>query len=234
VPARRATETKGGGPAVLPGPLDGLDLRGCLVGLDAPARRPGSAERVVTGGDCLLAPEGDRRKARAEVEAWFATNAFALGAPPRPCFDAFDESRGRLVRRRVFACTDRATFATLRDRPGLAAVVAVETVRGAPGRGEARAGIRRHPSGATLPPEALAAAIRNRWRAEDGPRRVPDVVFREDASRVRERDAAREPAPLRKIAPNLARADTTLGASLKGERGYAGRDDASTAAPIAG
>jgi hypothetical protein len=99
--AQRATETKGGELAVLPDLLDGLDLAGCLVSLDALACQPGIAERVVgRGGDYLLALKGNRRKAHAEVKAWFATNAFALGAPLRPCFDAFDDGHGRLVRRR--------------------------------------------------------------------------------------------------------------------------------------
>jgi predicted transposase YbfD/YdcC len=233
--AQRATETKGGELAVLPDLLDGLDLAGCLVSLDALACQPAIAERVVgRGGDYLLALKGNRKKAHAEVKAWFAANAFALDAPLRPCFDAFDDGHGRLVRRRVFACADLAPFATLKDWPGLATVVAVETIRGIPGRGEVKAEIRHYLSSARLPPEALAAAIRNHWRVENGLHWVLDVTFREDASRVRERNAARNLALLRKIALNLARADATLKASLKGKRKYAGWDDAFMAALIAG
>jgi hypothetical protein len=160
--AQRATEGKGGELAVLPDLLDGLDLRGCLVSLDALACQPGIAERIVAqGGDYLLALKGNRKKAHAEVKAWFDANAFALGAPLRPCFDAFDESHGRLVRRRVFACPDVGVFATLADWPGLKAVLAVETIRGTPGRGKVTAEIRHYLSSAALPPAALAAAIRN-------------------------------------------------------------------------
>src|SRR3954471_22799897 len=60
--AQRATETKGGELAVLPDLLDGLDLAGCLVSLDALACQPGIAERVVgRGGDYLLALKGNGR-----------------------------------------------------------------------------------------------------------------------------------------------------------------------------
>jgi predicted transposase YbfD/YdcC len=233
--AQRATEGKGGELAVLPDLLDGLDLRGCLVSLDALACQPGIAERIVAqGGDYLLALKGNRKKAHAEVKAWFDANAFALGAPLRPCFDAFDESHGRLVRRRVFACPDVGVFATLADWPGLKAVLAVETIRGTPGRGKVTAEIRHYLSSAALPPAALAAAIRNHWRVENGLHWVLDVTFREDASRVRERNAARNLALLRKIALNLARADRSLKASLKGKRKYAGWDDAFMATLIAG
>src|ERR687883_51148 len=233
--AQRAAEGKGGEPAVIPDLLDGLDLRGCLVSLDALACQPGIAERIVAqGGDYLLALKGNRRKAHAEVEAWFAANAFALGASLRPCFDAFEDGHGRLVRRRVFACPDVGVLTTLKDWPGLRAVLAVETIRGIPGRGKVTAEVRQHLSSAELPPAALAAAIRNHWRIGNGLHWILDVTFREDASRVRERNAARNLGLLRKIALNLARADTTLKASLKGKRKHAGWDDAFMAILIAG
>jgi predicted transposase YbfD/YdcC len=233
--AQRAAESKGGELAAIPDLLDGLDLRGCLVGLDALACQPAIAERITDrGGDYLLALKGNRKKAHAEVKAWFAANAFALGAPLRPVLDAFDESHGRLVRRRVFACPDVGVVATLKDWPGLKAVLAVETIRGIPGRGKVTAEIRHYLSSAALPPEALAVAVRNHWRVENGLHWVLDVVFREAASRVRERNAARNLALLRKVALNLARADGSLKASLRGKRKYAGWDDAFMATLIAG
>ena len=233
--AQRATETKGGELGVLPELLDGLDLRGCLVSLDALACQPGIAERIVgRSGEYLIALKGNRKKVYAEVRDWFAANAFALGAPLRPCFDAFDESHGRLVRRRVFACTDLSAFGTLAAWPRLATVVAVETIRGIPGRGRVTAEVRHYLSSAKLPPEALAAAVRDHWRVENGLHWVLDVAFREDASRVRERNAARNLALLRKIALNLARADTSLKASLKGKRKYASWDNGFMAILIAG
>src|SRR3954452_11517586 len=147
--AQRAAETEGGELAVIPELLDGLDLRGCLVSLDALACQPAIAERVVgRGGDYLLALKGNRKKAHAEVKAWFAANALALGASLRPCFDAFNDGHGRLVRRRVFACADLAPFAALADWPGLDTVVAVETIRSIPGRGKVKAEIRPYLSSA--------------------------------------------------------------------------------------
>jgi len=233
--AQRAAEEKKGELTVLPELLDGLDLRRCLVSLDALACRPEIAQRIMgRGGDYLLALKGNRKKAHAEVKDWFAVNAFALGGSLRPFFDAFDGSHGRLVRRRVFACPDVGAFATLKDWPGLAMVLAVETIRGVNGTGKVTAEIRHYLSSAKLPPEMLAAAIRNHWRVENGLHWVLDVTFGEDASRVRERNAARNLALLRRIALNLARADSTLKASLKGKRKYAGWDDSFMATLMAG
>jgi predicted transposase YbfD/YdcC len=233
--AQRATESKGGELAILPDLLDCLDLEGCLVSLDALACRPAIAERIVgRGGDYLMTLKANRRKAHAEVRDWFATNAFALGAPLRPGFDAFDEGHGRLVRRRAFACPDVGVFGTLAGWPGLNSVLAVETIRGVNGTGKVTAEIRHFVSSAKLPSEVLAAAIRRHWAIENELHWVLDVGFGEDASRVRDRDAARNLALLRKIALNLVRADTSLKASLKAKRKYAGWDDTFMAALIAG
>jgi predicted transposase YbfD/YdcC len=223
--AQRATETKGGELAVLPDLLDGLDLEGCLVSLDALACQPAIAERVVArGGDYMLALKGNRKKAHAEVKAWFAANAFALGASLRPCFDAFDDGHGRLVRRRVFACADLTPFATLADWPGLATVVAVETIRGIPGRGKVTAEIRHYLSSAALPPEVLAAAIRNHWRIENGLHWVLDVVFREDRSRIRAANAGANLAMIRRVAVSLLRRAPGKGSGVT-KRLKAGWDD---------
>jgi hypothetical protein len=98
------------------------------VSLDALACRPEVAERIAgRGGDYLLTLKGNRKRAHAEVRDWFAANAFALGGPLRPCFDAFDDGHGRLVRRRVFACPDVGVFASLEDWPSLRACLKISS-----------------------------------------------------------------------------------------------------------
>src|SRR3954465_4900267 len=94
--AQRATDAKRGELSVLPSLLDGLELRGCLVSLDALACRPEVAAQIADrGGDYLLALKGNQNKAHAEVKRWFEPNAFALGGPLQPCCDAFEDGHGR-------------------------------------------------------------------------------------------------------------------------------------------
>ena len=220
---------------VLPDLLDGLDLRGCLVSLDALACQPEIAAQIADrGGDYLLALKGNQNKAHAEVKRWFEANAFALGGSLRPCFDAFDDGHGRLVRRRVFACTELEPLAAVQRWRGLTAVLAIENIRGINGSGKVTAEIRYYLSSSKLPPTQLATAIRSHWAIENGLHWVLDVGFNEDASRVRERNAARNLALLRKIALNFARANTTLKASLKGKRKSAAWDNDFMATLIAG
>jgi predicted transposase YbfD/YdcC len=233
--AQRATEEKRGELTVLPDLLDGLDLHGCLVSLDALACQPEVAEQITArGGDYLLALKANQKKAHEEAKCWFEANAFGRGARLRPCFDAFDDGHGRLVRRRVFACTELEPFAAAQRWPGLAMVLAIENIRGINGSGKVAAKIRYYLSSSKLPPDQLAAAIRSHWAIENGLHWVLDVGFNEDASRVRERRAARNLALLRRVALNLARADTTLKASLKGKRKSAAWDNDFMATLIAG
>src|SRR4051812_4581048 len=232
--AQRATDAKRGELSVLPDLLDGLDLRGCLVSLDALACRSEIAGQITDrGGDYLLALKGNQTKAHAEVRRWFEANAFSLGGSLRPCCDAFEDGHGRLVRRRVFACTELEPLAAARRWPGLTAVLAIENVRGINGSGKVTAQIRYYLSSSKLPPTQLTA-IRSHWAIKNSLHWVLDVGFNEDTSRVRERTAARNLALLRKIALNFARANTTLKASLKSKRKSAAWDNDFMATLIAG
>ncbi|HZH25862.1 MAG TPA: ISAs1 family transposase, partial [Azospirillaceae bacterium] len=94
--AQRAAEEKKGELTVLPELLDGLDLRGCLVSLDALACRPEIAQQIVgRGGDYLITLKGNQKKVHAEVRNWFAANAFALGAPLCPLYGALPVKKDR-------------------------------------------------------------------------------------------------------------------------------------------
>jgi DDE family transposase len=114
--AQRAVDDKGGEVAVLPALLDGLHPDGCLISLDALSCRREVAQHIrARGADYLVTLKANQGGAYDEVQAWFAEHAFDRGADLRPCFDAFDDTHGRLVRRRVFVCPDASCFATLRD-----------------------------------------------------------------------------------------------------------------------
>jgi hypothetical protein len=52
-------------------------------------------------------------KAFLVVQECCDQHCFARGAAGRPVFDAFDDSHGRLVRRRVFVCPEAASLEAL-------------------------------------------------------------------------------------------------------------------------
>ena len=135
-----------------------------------------------------------------------------------PTGPAFEESHGRLVRRRVFLDPAARGLGALGGWPDLRAVLAVETIRGVTGTGKVEAEIRYFLTSCGDDPAVLVQAIRRHWSVENALHWVLDVTFREDDSRVRDRTAARNLALLRKIALNLVAADRGSRASLRGRR----------------
>ena len=81
------------------------------------------------GADYLLVLKANHGHAFGAVREHFERTYFGLGSGGRPVFDAFDESHGRLVRRRVFLDPAAKDLEPLRGWPKLSAVLAVETIR---------------------------------------------------------------------------------------------------------
>jgi predicted transposase YbfD/YdcC len=223
---QRATAEQAGELSALPAVLDGLNLKGCLLSLDALGCQRTTAEEIVgRGGEYLLTLKANQGTIYQEVQSWFAAHAFARGATLRPRLDEFDDGHGRLVRRRVFVCRNVKQFKTLAGWPAIHTVLATETIRSVNGTGQTTAEIRHYLSSSQAPPKLLALAIRKHWAIENGLHWVLDVGFGEDQSRVRERAAARNLALLRRIALNIARADISSKGSLKAKRKRAAWDD---------
>src|SRR5918998_2195164 len=223
---QREVDGKSNEIAAIPELLDVLRLDGCIVTLDAMGCQKGIAERIrAKGADYLLVLKANHGRAFEAVREHFERTCFGRGSGGRPVFDAFDESHGRLVRRRVFASSAVRELEPLRDWPDLRAVPAVETIRGVNGTGKAEAEIRYFLTSCGDDPAVLVRAIRRHWRVENALHGVLDLTFREDGSRVRDRTAARNLALLRKIALNLVARDRSSQTSLRGRRKKAAWDD---------
>ncbi len=212
----------------LPDLLDGLDLEGCLITLDAGFCHKAIAKKIrAKDADYLVCLKGNQKTLHAEIKAWFEANCFARGAPHYlPQHDYFDDSHGRTVRRRVFVTTDLTPFAKLQAWPDVQAVVAVENIYSCnTGSRKVTAEIRHFLTSAKLDPERLGLAIRRHWAIENSLNWVMDVIFDEDRCRVREGHAAENLAALRRLALNIARAETDTKISMRRKRKRAAWDD---------
>lgn len=226
--AQTAISAKAQERQVASGLLDGLDIEDCLVTLDAGFCYKDIIKTIrAKKADYLVCLKGNQPTLHAEIEDWFEANCFARGAPHyRPQHDYFDDSHGRLVRRRVFVTTDLTPFSKLKAWPDVQAVIAVENIGSrAKGDGKVTAEIRHFITSAKLEPERLGMAIRRHWTIENGLNWVMDVVFDEDRCRVRETRAAENLASLRRIALNLARAETDTNISMRRKRKRAAWDN---------
>jgi predicted transposase YbfD/YdcC len=224
---QRSVENKSNEVTVVPELLDQLTLENSIVTLDAMGCQTAIAEKILArGGDYLLTLKGNHPLAHTAVVEHFDQHCFRRDAPCRADCDAFDDTHGRLVRRRVFASTEAAALDALSGWPGLRTVLAVESIRSldsAPTKVESE--IRYFLSSCADAPAVLSQAIRSHWAVENALHWVLDVTFREDDSRVRDRRAARNLALLRKVALNIIGRDRTSKASVRARRKKAAWND---------
>jgi predicted transposase YbfD/YdcC len=126
------TDSKSNAIPAIPALLQLLMLQGCIVTIDAMECQTRIAEQILAqGGDSLLTLKGHHRQAAAAVQQHLHQDIahHLLWREEDNFFDAFDDSHGRLVRRRVWTMTDLAPLPELAKWPGLQAVIAVETIR---------------------------------------------------------------------------------------------------------
>ena len=210
----------------IPELLNTLHLDGGIVTLDAMGCQKDIAARIrAKAADYLLVLKANHGHAFEAVREHFERTCFGRGSGGRPVFDAFDESHGRLVRRRVFVSSAVGELESLRGWPDLRAVLSVEAIRGVNGTGKAEAKTRYFLTSCGDDPAVLVRAIRRHWSIENALHWVLGVTFREDDSRVRDRTAARNLALLRKIALNLVSRDRSGRASRRGRRKMAAWND---------
>ena len=224
---QRCVDGKSNEITAVPELLDQLTLENSIVTLDAMGCQSAIAERILArGGDYLLALKGNHPLAHTAVVEHFDQHCFRRGAPGRADCDAFDDTHGRLVRRRVFASPEAAALEPLSGWPGLRTVLAVESIRSlnsTPTKVESE--ICYFLSSCSDAPAVLSQAIRSHWAVENALHWVLDVTFREDDSRVRDRTAARNLALLRKIALNIVGRDKASKASVRARRKKAAWND---------
>src|SRR5215203_2668343 len=223
---QREVDGKSNEITAVPELLDTLHLDGCIVTLDAMGCQKDIAAKIRDrDADYLLVLKANHGRAFEAAREHFERTCFGRGSGGRPVFDAFDESHGRLVRRRVFVSTAVGELEPLQEWPDLRTLLAVETIRGVTGTGKVEAEIRYFLTSCGDDPAVLVQAIRRHWSVENALHWVLDVTFREDDSRVRDRTAARNFALLRKIALNLVARDRSTQTSLRGRRKKAAWDD---------
>lgn len=207
----------------IPERLDKLTLKNAIITIDAMGCQRAIAEKIVAqGADYILALKGNQKRMSEAVQSYCDEHCFRVGSALRPAVDYFDESHGRVVRRRAFVCPEACDLASLQQWPGLRQVLAVETIRQVDNRKGTQCEIRYFLSSCDDPVDPQIQAIRSHWGIENRLHWVLDMSFREDECRIRESNSARCFASLRKIALNLIRQDSSSRNSIRAKRKKAG------------
>lgn len=206
------TEDKSNEIAAIPVLLESLDLKDSTVTIDAAGCQKHITELITSKkGNYVLGLKRNHPKLYEAAKEHIENTAGNL------LKDDFDESHGRLVRRRFFGY-DASKLPGIEDWSYARTVVAVETIsskKNDPNRivsTEWRYYLSNHKS----TNEALPNYIRNHWGIENKLHWVLDVHLKEDNDQKAERKSARSFALLKRIALNIVRTkDVTPKRSLR-------------------
>lgn len=241
--AQQAVAEKSNEMTAVPLLLEMLDMKGCVVTVDALNSQKNIAAAIrAQEGDYVLALKENHRHLFEDVRDYFAWCRKQPGGlqqlSDEKALDSAASSDWGHGRHEVRRCYCLATLPeewpqALRHWSDLQCVVMVERERtilppeGVPNGGQAVPTVTRHYYLSSLAPQAtrLLKAIRAHWGIENSLHWVLDVSFDEDGCRARKDHAAQNLATLRKLSLNLLRQDTKTKCSVKARRKMSGWDD---------
>lgn len=199
----------------IPALLDLLDVKGCIVTLDAMGCQKAIVSQIRhKEADYIVTVKGNQPKLHACVRAAFAEAAGRLASDSPAYAETTDRRHGRIERRQCWVlATDKLQALGWQDGHTLIRIKRTRQVGG----GKISEAVHYYISSLAPQANVVLAAIRSHWGIENRCHWVLDVVFKEDASRTRTKNADANLGLLRKIALNLIQHHPTKG-SLKGKR----------------
>ena len=210
-------------PELLDQLADARQLHGALVTIDAIGCQVEIANRIVAhDADYLLALKGNQPTLEADVQNYFDD------APDRELVTktTVEKGHGRIETRTYTASNVVDWIASDRSYPGQPRFTNIKTILKVRDRVEypdrCSFETRYYISSAPLDIERLAAGARGHWGVESM-HWLLDVVFKDDLSRYRQGNGAKNMAVVRRFALNLIRVNTAKG-SIKTKRKAAGWD----------
>lgn len=228
--AQIATEEKSNEITAIPQLLALLDLKGCLVTIDAMGTQTAIAQQIVEEeADYLLAVKGNQPSLHEEL----IENFEKVGVQD----DSFEvkevnKDHGRVEQRHYTSCPakDYLTQEQIDKWPGVKTIVMSDNhtdfVNGKK-EGKSRGRERRFfiTTIAADKIEMIKTGIRNHWAIENSLHYILDVAFREDYNRTRKGNAAVNQSMVRHFALNLLKRETEAKVGVKAKRKKAGWSD---------
>jgi len=222
-----ATDEKSNEITALPQLIELLDLKDCVVTIDAAGCQKNIAAAIVEKeADYVLALKGNQETLHEQTAEYFEQQ---LGSDTP---DAqlrhqrqVETGHGRTETRDTYVAPLPKTFAGVAAWVGLVTIVMVirESVDHATQKvtGDVRYFI------SSLPAKVkqIAGVVRGHWGIENSLHWVLDVAFNEDRMRVRDRNAIENLALLNRLAVSVLRQDSRVKAGVKCKRKTAGWND---------
>jgi predicted transposase YbfD/YdcC len=214
-----ATEEKSNEITAIPRLLEMLDIKGCVVTIDAMGCQKEIAKKIVEQeGHYVLAVKDNQPGLHATITEMFdeLTTRGIIGSRHRFHEDV-DAGHGRVETRRIWVSDWIEWYQGRKEWAGLSSFVCVESVREVQGKisTERRYFISDLPGS---DPAAMLGYVRGHWGIENRLHWSLDVTFREDCLRNRKGNSAENFSRIRRLALNLLRKDKSCKIGAKGKR----------------
>lgn len=220
------TEEKSNEITAIPELLTLLDIRGCIVTIDAAGCQKRIAQEIIAGGgDYVLALKGNQGTLHQDVNDYFA---YALATDfkgiPHHYHDTVDGDHGRIETRRYWTVENIDWLDNREQWAGLQTIGMVESLREVNEKvtTERRFYIASLSSDATR----FGHAVRAHWSIENDLHWSLDVTFREDLSRLRKDNGAENFSVLRHMALSLLKQENSQKTGIANKRLRAALDEA--------
>ena len=198
-----ATEEKSNEITAIPKLLELLELAGCIVTIDAMGcQREIAAQIITAGGNDVLGLKGNQSAMQEAVEDFFTVaQSGEFAGVKHDFFEETDKDHGRLEIRRYWITADLRTLPNTEQWMGLCSIGMVERICWI---GEKQTSERRFFLNSIRPnARRFAHAVRGHWGVENRLHWRLDVVFSDDASRIRKGNAPAIMTSVRHLCMNL-------------------------------
>jgi predicted transposase YbfD/YdcC len=220
--AQVATEDKSNEITAIPILLEQIAIEGCIITIDAMGCQYEIVEKIVKKkADYVIGLKGNQKNLHdAVVEYWsmldFNKPADQAGYIRFRSISTYDQKHGR-KETRDYAVSDDVPWLVEQfpQWKSIKSIGMVESTRET-GEGEAKTERRYFISSLEANENLFAHAVRVHWGIENRLHYILDVVYGEDASRVRKDNGPRTLALIRKIALTVARSDKESKTSIRG------------------
>jgi predicted transposase YbfD/YdcC len=222
-----AVDAKSNEITAIPRLIELLDLKGCVVTIDAAGcQKEIAAQIVAKDADYVLALKENQPTLYKQVSDYFLEQLEKEGPGSKlRRHRQVEKGHGRTETRETLVAPATEAMVAPGSWLGLATVVLVIRRCVDHATGKTSDEVRYFISSLPAKVKRLAGAVRRHWGIENGLHWVLDVAFNEDRMRQRDRSGIENLALLNRLAVSLLRQDKTVKAGVKCKRKTAGWDD---------